>query len=94
MNHVNKNDVLVHNVVKIDNKSCYSSHVSFKVRDCNLSHLRLDLSIPQILAKHKKHFMEVCKKGEVLTVNLFISEQNMCKLAAKLAIENHKHDIK
>lgn len=63
-----------------------------KVGDCNLSHLRLDLSIPQILAKHKKHFMEVCKKGEELAVNLFISEQNIYNLAVKLAIENHTHD--
>lgn len=62
----------VHGVVKIGNKSHFSSHVSPKVRDFIMKHLRLGLSIRQIMEKHKKHFMEVCKRGEELSMDYLL----------------------
>ena len=36
--------------------------------------------------------MEVCKRGEELTRDLFISEQDICNVAGRLAIETYKCD--
>ena len=36
--------------------------------------------------------MEVCERGEELTRDLFISEQDIRSVAGRLAIETYKHD--
>ena len=57
-----------------------------------MCHLRLGLFIPQIMGKHRKHFMEVCERGKELTRDLFISEQDIRNVVGCLAIETYKHD--
>ena len=57
-----------------------------------MEHLRLDLTIPQIMAKHRKRFLEVCAKGEELTRDLFICDQDIRNVPGRLAIETYKRD--
>ena len=57
-----------------------------------MCHLRLGLSVPQIMGKHRKRFMEACEQGEELTRDLFISEQDIRNVAGRLAIETYKRD--
>ena len=57
-----------------------------------MEHLRLGLSIPQIMAKHRKRFLEVCEKGEDLTWDLFICDQDIRNVAGRLARETYKRD--
>ena len=57
-----------------------------------MSHLRLGLSITQIMAKHKKRFLEVCQRGGELTRDLFICDQDIRNVAGRLAIETYKRD--
>lgn len=45
--------------------------------------------MPHIIAKHIKNFLQVCERGEDLTRDLFISEQDVCNMAGKLAIDKH-----
>ena len=92
MQHVNLKGVFCHGATKTGHKSRYSSHLSADVREFIMSHLRLGLSIPQIMAKHRKRFMEVCERGEELTRDLFISEQDIRNVAGRLAIETYKRD--
>jgi hypothetical protein len=44
------------------------------------------------MAKHRKRFMEVCERGEELTRDLFISDQDIRNVAGRLAIETYKRD--
>ena len=92
MEHVNLDGVFCHGSTKIGHKSRFSSHLLVHVREFIMCHLRLGLSIPQIMAKHRKHFMEVCERGEELTRDLFISEQDIRNVAGRLAIETYKRD--
>ena len=57
-----------------------------------MTQLRLELSIPQIMVKHRKRFIEVCERGEELTRDLFISEQDIRNVVGRLAIETYKRD--
>ena len=57
-----------------------------------MRHLRLGLSITQIMGKHRIRFMEVCERGEELTRDMFISEQDIRNVAGRLAIETYKRD--
>jgi hypothetical protein len=52
----------------------------------------LGLSIPQIITKHMKRFLEVCERGEELTRDLFICDQDIHNVAGRLAIETYKHE--
>ena len=92
MNHVNLMGFFCHGATKTGHKSRFSSHLSPQVREFIMSHLRLGLSIPQIMGKHRKRFMEVCQRGEELTRDLFISEQDIRNVAGRLAIETYKRD--
>ena len=60
MKHVNLKGFFCHGVTKAGHKSRFSSHLSLEVREFIMTHLRLGLSIPQIMAKHRKRFLEVC----------------------------------
>jgi hypothetical protein len=44
------------------------------------------------MGKHRKRFMEACERGEELTRDLFISEQDIRNVAGRLAIETYKRD--
>ena len=44
------------------------------------------------MVAHRKRFMEVCARGEELTRDLFISEQDIRNVAGRLAIETYKRD--
>ena len=57
-----------------------------------MEHLRLGLSIPQIMEKHRKRFLEACERGEELTRDLFICDQDIRNVAGHLAIETYKCD--
>ena len=57
-----------------------------------MSHLRLGLSISQIMAKHRKWFLEVCERGGELTRDLFICDQDIRNVVGRLAIETYKRD--
>ena len=57
-----------------------------------MTHLRLGLSIPQIMAKHRKRFLEVCERGEELTRDMFICDQDIRNVDGRLAIETYKRD--
>ena len=57
-----------------------------------MEHLRLGLSIPQIMAKHRKRFLEVLERGGDLTRDLFICDQDIRNIAGRLAIETYKRD--
>jgi hypothetical protein len=92
MKHVNLKGFFCHGATKSGHKSRFSSHLSAHVREFIMSHLRLGLSIPQIMAKHRQRFMEVCERGEELTRDLFISEQDIRNVAGRLAIETYKRD--
>ena len=92
MLHVNLSGIFCHGSTKIGHKSRFSSHLSVHVRAFIMCHLRLGLSIPQIMVKHKKRFMEACTRGEELTRDHFISEQDIRNVAGRLAIETYKRD--
>ena len=92
MQHVNLKGFFCHGATKTGHKSRFSSHLSPQVREFIMSHLRLGLSIPQIMGAHRKRFMEVCTRGEELTRDLFISEQDIRNVAGRLAIETYKRD--
>jgi hypothetical protein len=92
MHHVNSEGIFCHGVTKTGYKSRFSSHLSPHVREFIMTHLRLGLSIPQIMAKHRKRFLEVCERGEELTRDLFISDQDICNVVGRLAIETFKRD--
>jgi hypothetical protein len=57
-----------------------------------MEHLRLGLSIPHIIAKYGKIFLKVCERGEDLTRDLFICDQDIRNVVGRLAIETYKHD--
>ena len=92
MKHVNLGGFFCHGSTKIGHKCRFSSHLSPHVREFIMSHLRLGLSVPQIMGKHRKRFMEVCSRGEELTRDLFISEQDIRNVAGRLAKETYKRD--
>jgi hypothetical protein len=92
MKHVNLKGFFCHGVTKAGHKSRFSSHLSLEVREFIMTHLRLGLSIPQIMAKHRKRFLEVCESGEELTRDLFICDQDIRNVAGRLAIETYKRD--
>ena len=92
MKHVNLQGFFCHGATKTGHKSRYSSNLSADVREFIMTHLRLGLSIPQIMVKHRKRFMEVCERGEALTRDLFISEQDIRNVAGRLAVETYKRD--
>ena len=92
MKHVNLSGFFCHGATKTGHKSRFSSHLSPEIREFIMSHLRLGLSIPQIMAAHRQRFMEVCERGEELTRDLFISEQDIRNVAGRLAIETYKRD--
>ena len=92
MQHVNLKGFFCHGATKAGHKSRFSSYLSQEVREFIMTHLRLGLSIPQIMGKHRKRFMEVCERGEELTQDLFISEQDIRNVAGRLAIETYKCD--
>ena len=92
MKHVNLSGFFCHGSTKPGHKSRFSSHLSPQVRDFIMNHLRLGLSVPQIMGKHRERFMEVCNRGEELTRDLFISEQDIRNIVGRLAIETYKRD--
>jgi hypothetical protein len=92
MQHVNLKGCFCHGVTKTGQKSRFSSHLSPQVREFIMEHLRLGLSIPQIMAKHRKRFLETCERGEELTRDLFICDQDIRNVAGHLAIETYKRD--
>ena len=92
MKHVNLKGVFCHGATKAGHKSRFSSHLSQEVRQFIMSHLRLGLSIPQIMAKHRKRFLEACQRGEELTRDLFICDQDIRNVDGRLAIETYKRD--
>ena len=92
MNHVNLSGIFCHGATKIGHKSRYSCHLSVQVREFIMCHLRLGLSVPQIMVKHRKRFMEVCEQGLELNRDMFISEQDIRNVAGRLAIETYKRD--
>ena len=92
MKHVNLSGFFCHGATKSGHKSRFSSHLSPEIREFIMRHLRLGLSIPQIMAAHRQRFMEVCERGEELTRDLFISEQDIRNVAGRLAIETYKRD--
>ena len=92
MKHVNLNGSFCHGATKAGHKSRFSSHLSLEVREFIMGHLRLGLSIPQIMAKHRKRFLEVCQRGEELTRDLFICDQDIRNVAGRLAVETYKRD--
>ena len=92
MKHVNLQGFFCHGAMKSGHKSRYCGHLSADVREFIMRHLRLGLSIPQIMGQHRKRFMEVCKRGEELTRDLFIFEQDIRNVAGRLAIETYKRD--
>ena len=92
MLHVNLSGIFRHGSTKTGHKSRFSSHLSVHVREFIMCHLRLGLSIPQIMVKHRKRFMEACERGEELTRDHFISEQDIRNVAGRLAIETYKWD--
>jgi hypothetical protein len=92
MKHVNLKGFFCHGSTKTGHKSRFSSHLSQEVREFIMAHLRLGLSIPQIMAKHRKRFLEVCERGEELTRDLFICDQGIRNVVGRLAIETYKRD--
>ena len=67
MHHVNLEGRFRHGAIKTGHKSIFSSHLTPHVREFIMEHLRLGLSVPQIMANHRKQFLEVCERGEELT---------------------------
>ena len=92
MQHVNLKGFFCHGATKAGHKSRFSSYLSEEVREFIMTHLRLGLSIPQIMAKHRKRFLEACERGEELTRDLFICDQDIRNVAGRLAIETYKRD--
>ena len=92
MQHVNLEGYFCHGATKTGHKSRFSSHLSPHVREFIMEHLWLGLSIPQIMAKHRKRFLEVCERGEELTRDLFISDLDIRNVVGRLAIETYKCD--
>ena len=92
MKHVNLNGAFCHGATKAGHKSRFSVHLSPEVREFIMNHLRLGLSIPQIMAKHMKRFLEACERGQELTRDLFICDQDIRNVAGRLAIETYKRD--
>jgi hypothetical protein len=92
MKHVNLKGFFCHGSTKTGHKSRFSSHLSQEVREFIMTHLHLGLSIPQIMAKHRKRFLEVCESGEELTRDMFICDQDIRNVAGCLAIETYKRD--
>ena len=77
MQHVNLKGCFCHGATNKGHKSRFSSNLSPQVRAFIMEHLRLGLTVPQIMAKHRKRFLEVCKRGDELTRDLFISDQDI-----------------
>ena len=81
-----------HGATKTGHKSIFSSHMLLQVQEFIMSHLGLGLSIPHIMAKHMRHFLKVYERGEELTRDLFICEQDIHNVAGHLEIETYKRD--
>ena len=90
--HMNLKGFFCHGATKAGHKSRFSNHLLLEVREFIMSHLRLGLSIPQIMAKHRKRFLEVSGRGEELTRDLFICDQDIHNVVGRLAIETYKRD--
>jgi hypothetical protein len=68
-------------------------HVLEETRAFVLEHLRLGLSIYQVMNKHKCRVKEMMENSSELSRDLFLSEQDILNLARKLAKETYKkHD--
>jgi hypothetical protein len=59
-----------------------------------LKHLRFELSIYQMMNKHKCKVKEMMENNGKLSRDLFLNEQDICNLASKLAKKTYKkHEI-
>jgi hypothetical protein len=74
-------------LVKGGLKSGFSIHVLEDIWAFVLEHLQLGLSIYQVMNKHKARMKEMIERNGELSRDLFLSEQNICNMARKLAKE-------
>ncbi len=81
---------IVHICVKSGLRSIFFMHVLEETRAFALEHLRLGLSIYQVMNKHKCRVKEMMENSSELSRDLFLSEQDILNLARKLAKETYK----
>jgi len=65
-------------------------HVFEETRAFLLKHLKLGLSIYQVMNKHKCRVKEMMKNSSELSKDLFLSEQDIFNLARKLVKKMYK----
>ena len=83
MQHVNLTGYFCHGATKTGHKSRFSSHLSPHVREFIMEHLRLGLSIPQIMAKYRNDFWKCVKEGRSsLGTSSFLTKTSVTSLAA------------
>jgi hypothetical protein len=87
---VNKDGFIVHGCVKSGLCLTFSVHVLEETRAFGLEHLKLRLSIYQVMNKHKCRIKVMMEKNDELSRDLFLSEQDICNLAKKLAKKTYK----
>ncbi len=87
---MNKDVFIVHGCVKSGLRSIFFMHVSEETRAFVLEHLRLGLSIYQVMNKHKCRVEEMMENSSELSIDLFLNEQNILNLARKLAKKTYK----
>jgi len=72
--HVNKDGFIVHECVKSGLRLVFYVHVSKETRAFMLEHLKLGLSIYQVMNKHKCRVKEMIENNGELSRDLFLSE--------------------
>jgi hypothetical protein len=87
---VNKDGFIAHECVKSGLRLAFYVHVSEETRVFVLKHLRFELSIYQMMNKHKWKVKKMMENNGKLSRNLFLNEQDICNLARKLAKETYK----
>lgn len=88
--HVIKDGRIVHICVKSGLRSVFFMHVLEETRAFVLEHLRLGLSIYQVMNKHKCRVKEMMENYNELPRNLFLNGQDIINLARKLAKKTYK----
>ncbi len=87
---MNKDGFIVHECVKSGLRLVFYVHVSEETRAFVLEHLKLGLSIYQVMNMHKCKVKEMMENNGELSRDLFLSEQDIHNLARELAKETYK----
>jgi hypothetical protein len=88
-NHVNQNSLQVHGDFKMGDKFAFATHLSKHIKDFVMEQLMLELTMSQIMAKHRQHVKNIMLGTCELNKNMFLTEQDVRVLYRKLAQETY-----